>query len=221
MTTAHANSERGVLIVEDSQTFIRGLEHILQADGAFHVVGAAGSRAEAFELAEDLQPELALVGLRIMSTPNAPDRRYRHGVAVIADLKIVVPHVRILAMSFAQKRRWLVAAIRAGASGLVDKDAPSDEIIAALHRVAEGKAVLTADQLADVVDPSAYAPAELTPREQDVLPLLAEGKTDPQIAKVLHIEPGTVRTHVENIRKKLKASTRGEAVARAREWELL
>ena len=211
-----------VLVVEDSATFVRGLEATLSAEEAFVIVGSADNQADAVALAERLQPEVALVDLRIAPGPGSEALGYHHGVETIAALKAAVPGLRVLAMSFSRHPRWPVEVVRAGASGFVSKDAPPEEIVAALRTVARGGVVLTAEQLARVAEPPVDHPSvTLTPREQEVLCLLAEGKSNREIAVALGVAVGTVRTHVANILGKLDVADRREAVAEARRRGLL
>jgi DNA-binding NarL/FixJ family response regulator len=210
-----------VLMVEDSATFVRGLEATLSSQGEFVVVGAAGNWAEAVTLAEVLQPDVALVDLRIAPAPGSTAADYRHGLEAIMALKATVAGLRVLAMSFSNDARWPVEAVRAGASGFVSKDAPPEEFVAALRTVAHGGVVLTAEQLARVASVPASPSPVLTPRELEVLRLLAEGKSNQQIARALGVTVGTVRTHVGNILGKLEVGSRGEAVAEARQRGIL
>lgn len=210
-----------VLIVEDSETYLQGLTALLQREDRVVVVGTAGSQAEAVKCAAECKPDVAMVDLRIVSTPAASRRRFYHGIRTIAELKATMPAVHILAMSTWHRKRHLADAIRAGASGFVSKSATPEQIIAALRAVARGKAVLTAEQLAAVAEPQTEEAPALTERQRQVLDLLGEGKTNREIAEALGIEYGTVRTHVENLRGKLAAATRDEVVARARTLGLL
>jgi len=203
-----------ILVVEDSTTFVRGLEATLSVEGAFVVVGAAGNRAEAVALAEALRPDVALVDLRIRPEPGSTAADFRHGLEATRALKAAVPGLWVLAMSFSRDPRWPVEAVRAGASGFVSKDAPPEDIVTALRTVARGGVVLTAEQLARVAATAGPLPT-LTPREREVLRLLAEGKSNQEIARELEIAVGTARRHVESIRGKLGATSRGQAVAEA------
>ena len=210
-----------VLVVEDSPTFVRGLEATLGAEGEFVIVGAAGNRAEAVALAERLQPEVALVDLRIAPGPETGEIEFRHGLETIAALKAAVPGLRVLAMSFSRDERWPVEAVRAGASGFVSKDAPPEEMAAALRTVARGGVVLTAEQLAQVAARPMPPQEALTPREREVLRLMAQGKSNREIADALGVAVGTVRTHVANILGKLGVADRKEAVVEGRRRGLL
>jgi len=207
-----------VLIMEDSVTFVRGLEVLLSGGKGFTVVGTASSKAEATTLAETTKPDVALVDLRILARPKERRADLRFGLETIALLKERAPDLRILAISSATDRARLVRAVRAGASGFVCKDALPAELISALHTVARGRVALTAEQLAAV----AAAPAQpsLTSRGRDVLRLVAEGKSSREIAQGLGIAAGTVRGHVGSILAKLGARDHQEPaiVAQQREW---
>jgi len=205
-----------VLIVEDSATFVRGLTATLQASGEFTVVGAAANGAEAISLATTIQPQIALVDLRIAPTDTGtPD--YQHGLATITTLRTAVPGLQILAMSFDDNVHWPDAAVRAGASGFISKNAPPDAILDALRMAAQGKVVLTTDQLAAIVTASPPSCASLTPRELAVLQLAGEGKSNREIGAALGISTGTARTHMQHILAKLDVANRLEAVTVARQ----
>jgi DNA-binding NarL/FixJ family response regulator len=125
-----------VLIVEDSAAFARGLEAVLSQEGAFRVVGVTGNRVEALALAEAEQPDVALVDLRIFPAPGAGQADFRHGVETIAALKARSPALPVVAMSSWCTGRWPAQAVRAGASGFLDKDTPPEQILLTLHMVA-------------------------------------------------------------------------------------
>jgi DNA-binding NarL/FixJ family response regulator len=199
-----------LLIVEDSVTFVRGLEVVLGEEKDFIVVGTASSKAEAITLSESTSPHVALVDLRIIAAPEERRADFRFGLETIALLKERAPDLRILAISSVFDKSWLVKAVQAGASGFVSKDALPEELVSALHTVAQGGVALTAEQLAAV----AKTPAgpSLTCREREVLRLVAEGKSNREIAQGLGIAVGTVRAHVGSILAKLGATDRKEAV---------
>jgi len=204
-----------VLIVEDSVTFVRGLEVVLAEEKAFTVVGAASNKREALILAEKTRPDVALVDLRITAEPEGKRAVLRHGLELIGVLRERAPHLQVLAISSTFNSGWIVKAVQAGASGFVSKDASPEEIVNGLRTAAHGGVVLTAEQLAAVA--AAPGMSVLTSREKEVLRLVAEGKSNREIAQGLRIAVGTVRAHVGNILAKLGVADRKEAVATAQQ----
>lgn len=208
-----------VLVVEPSEIFVVGLRSILEARG-IAVAGVARHQAEAVTLAGSLDADLALVSLRL-----APDEKggidIRHGIYTLRALRGVAPRLRMLAMSLGSEPEWVLEAIRAGASGYVSKDASLEELYHALLEVAHGDVALRREQLAALLAPRATPDHDLTAREICVLKLLADGRTNQEIAAALTISVGTVRTHVGNILGKLEVNSRREAAKRARDLGLL
>ncbi len=208
-----------VLVVEPSEIFVIGLRSVLEARG-LTVADIARHQAEAVALAASADADLALVSLRL-----APDEKggidVRHGIDTLKALRRVAPRLRLLAMSLGSEPAWVLEAIRAGASGYVSKDASLDDLYHALLEVAHGDVALRREQLAALLAPRASPDHDLTAREIIVLSLLADGRTNQEIAQALTISVGTVRTHVGNILGKLGVNSRREAGKAARELGLL
>lgn len=138
-----------VLVVADSAAFVWGLRATLETDSGFLVAGVANNGVEALTLAEALQPDLAIVDLRIAPQPGAAGD-YRHGLQTIEKLKIAVPGLRVLAMTFSPEARWPVEAVRAGASGFVSKDALREDMFQFWHnsyRIAEQDPTILLQQI--------------------------------------------------------------------------
>ena len=217
------------LVIVDDQDFVRAsIKLLLSGEHDLEVVGEAANGREALKLCHRTRPDLALMDVRMpemdgLATTRAIKRRY--------------PEVSVLILTMHEKQDYLLEAIRAGAAGYVLKDAPERELITAVRKVLEGETTLNRDlatrllrRLAQETRGSPGGLAELgraqptqlvTPRELQILELLAQGKTNRDIARDFVISTATVKRHVENITAKLEASDRTQAVVRALELGLI
>ena len=205
-----------VLAVDDSETFLHGVASLIALERDMVLAGLAGNGQDALVMARTVEPDVILMDLRIPWTTGAPSSQLV-GLKTIEAFQSLNGEVPIVVISSFSERRWLVQAMDAGAQGYLSKEISADEVIASLRAATAGELVLTAEQRAWRQESKRV----LTPREQQVLHLLAEGKSDADIADRLLISPKTARKHTENIRHKLGVSSRGEAVAEARRRGLL
>lgn len=204
---------RRVVIVDDHQIFRAGLKAGLGP--TIRIAGEAGTVEAAIPLIREQDPDVVLLDVHL------PDGG---GQAVIGPVHAERPGVRFLALSVSDAPEDIVAVIRAGARGYVTKTISPDELVDAIHRVADGDAVFSpwlagfvldafagggpaADPSAPSVDPELD---QLTAREQDVLLLIARGYTYKEIGGRLHLSVKTVETHVSNVLRKLQLSNRHE-----------
>ena len=199
---------RRVVIVDDHEIFRAGLKAGLGP--TVHVVGEAGTVEDAVPLIKAEDPDVVLLDVHL------PDGG---GHAVIGAVHTERPGVRFLALSVSDAPEDVVAVIRAGARGYVTKTIGAAELTSNIHRVADGDAVFSPWLAGFVLDafnagdpPSAGDPEldQLTPREHDVLLLLARGYTYKEIAARLHLSVKTIETHVSNVLRKLQLSNRNE-----------
>jgi len=198
---------RRVVLVDDHEIFRAGLRAGL--DETIEVVGEAGTVEEAIPLIRRLDPDVVLLDVHL------PDGG---GQAVIGPVHAERPAVRFLALSVSDAAEDVLAVIRAGARGYVTKTIRPADLIAAVHRIAEGDAVFSPWLAGFVLDAFAGedAPAadpeldQLTPREGDVLLLIARGYTYKEAAARLHLSARTVETHVSSVLRKLQLSNRRE-----------
>jgi DNA-binding NarL/FixJ family response regulator len=204
-----------VLICDDQAVVREGLAAILSTDSEIEVVGLAENGQQALDLLEDTQPDVVLMDLK-MPVLN--------GVQATSRLRRDFPDIHVLVLTTYADDQWLFDAIRAGAAGYLLKDTRRDELLAAVKGTAEGKSFLDpaiAGKLMQRVSaPQAPAPVEpqvdpLTEREREVVSLLAEGHSNPEIARRLHLAPGTVRNYVSVILQKLGVSDRTQAAVEA------
>jgi DNA-binding NarL/FixJ family response regulator len=204
----------GVLVVDDQPLVRAGLRKVFEVDPAIDVLGEAGDGNAAVTEALRLLPQVVVMDIRMpgMDGLEATRRLLRgrpDGPAV-------------LVLTTFDLDEYVFEALRAGASGFLLKDAPPEDLLAAVHTVAGGAALLAPAVTRRVIERFAALPpgrpqlaaqmAELTPREREVLRLLARGRTNAEIADDLVISEGTVKTHVAHVLAKLGLRDRVQAV---------
>jgi len=208
-----------VLIIDDHALFRVGLKGLLEQRN-IEVIGAAAHGAEGIELAEQLKPDIILLDLRM------PDMG---GLDVLPVLREKHPSTPVVMLTTSNEEKDLIKALRTGAQGYLLKDMEPDELVGALRDIEKGKNVVAqdlTDTLARMVqgetsledDDSPFA--TLTPREHEILCLLAEGQSNKLIARNLGISDGTVKLHVKAILRKLGIHSRVEAAVIAVEQGL-
>jgi DNA-binding NarL/FixJ family response regulator len=208
-----------VVIADDQPMMRAGFKAVLEATGNIDVVAEAATGKEAVQAATEHAPDVVLMDIRM------PDM---DGIEATRQL----PRQRVLILTTFGLDEYILDALRAGASGFLLKDTPTQEVIAAVRAVAAGDAVLSAGvtrQLLDQVARRLPAPitreadtAEaLTAREQEVLRMLATGLTNAEIAEALTVSEPTVKTHVSHILGKLGLRDRVQAVIYAYETGLI
>lgn len=211
-----------VLIVEDLQVLAEGLELVLGRNADMQVVGLAGNRAEAERLAGETRPNVVLMDYYL------PDGT---GAEAAVAIRQAVPDVVVVMLTAESNPDALLAAVEAGASGYLLKSQAAAQVVDAVRRAAEGEMLIPAATLAGLVSRQrarAQHEAErtrllgiLTPRESEILGLMAQGFDNRAIAEQLVVSFTTVRGHVQNILTKLNAHSKLEAVARASEYGIL
>jgi DNA-binding NarL/FixJ family response regulator len=212
-----------VLVVDDQALFREALATLLGARPEVEVVGEAGNGHQALERAAALQPDVVLMDLHMPVLD---------GIAATRRLKVEQPGVRVLALTTFDDDEDVFAALRAGALGYLLKDVSSDRLVEAVLSAARGESVLQPSVAAKVVARFAQlddAPrprpqplvVPLSDRELDVLRLLADGRSNREIAAALFLAEGTVKNHVTNVLGKLGARDRTQAALRARALDLL
>ena len=207
-----------VVLVDDHELFRAGVRGELA--GLVDIVGEAGSVAEAAPLIRELDPDVVLLDVHL------PDGG---GEAVIATVAPERPAVKFLALSVSDAAEDVIAVIRAGARGYVTKTISRDELFDAVRRVSDGDAVFSPRLAGFVLD--AFRTGEplgadeeletLTPREREVLQLIARGYLYKEIAARQHLSVKTVEAHVSSVLRKLQLSTRHELTRWAQERRLV
>jgi DNA-binding NarL/FixJ family response regulator len=205
-----------VLIAEDNARFRDGLRALLSSVDAFEVAGEVATGDEAVSRARALQPDVVLMDLRMPELDGIEATR-----RIVQDS----PHIAVLALTMLEDDDSVFAAMRAGARGYLLKGALKAEILRAIQGVASGEAIFGPAVARRLVQyfatarPPGLAQAfpDLTEREGEILVLIAQGRTNPEIAERLCLSLKTVRNHVSNIFSKLQVADRAQAVVRARE----
>ena len=206
---------RRVVLVDDHGLFLAGVR--AELGEAVEVVGEAGTVARAIPLIKELDPEVVLLDVHL------PDGS---GEAIIDAVASERPDVRFLALSVSDAAEDVIAVIRAGARGYVTKTISGEELAAAIERVASGDAVFSPRLAGFVLDAYRSEQAgseldELTPREREVLQLIARGYLYKEIASRLHLSIKTVEAHVSSVLRKLQLSSRAELTRWAHERRLI
>jgi DNA-binding NarL/FixJ family response regulator len=209
------NDEIRILIADDHPLFRFGLRVLLETEAGMAVIGEAISGKEAVAMAATLQPDVILMDI------NMPELNGLEATRRILDDN---PTANILVLTMFDDDT-VFAAIRAGARGYLLKGSEGEETLRAIRAVASGEAIFSANIAERLMqhfanEPTTPAPApfsELTPRELEVLELIAQGLTNSAIAEKLVLSPKTVRNQVSTIFSKLQVANRAEAIVRARE----
>jgi DNA-binding NarL/FixJ family response regulator len=212
---------RRVLIADDEHLMRAGLAELLSSDPTIEVVGQASTGCEAVEQACRLRPDVVLMDVRM------PDM---DGIAATAELARLAPGSKVLILTTFEEDDYIFPSLRAGASGFLLKRTRPEDLIAAVHCVAAGDALLSPSVTRRVVERLAQQPTPrlaeqaqiggLTAREREVLGLVARGLSNREIASSLVVEESTVRTHVKRILMKLELRDRIQAVIFAYETGL-
>ena len=208
-----------LVIADDHPVYRDGLARLLSEIGGFDVVGVAADGVEAVEMAASLSPDVVVMDIRM---PNLD------GIEATRRITSASPHTAVVVLSMFEEDELVFAAVRAGASGYLLKDADDDEIAAVLRGIARGEAIFgptTARRLLDMLgrmpDQSEHTTPhpfpQLSQRELEVLELLARGRRNAMIADELFLSERTVRNYVSNIFTKLQVAGRAEAIAAARD----
>ena len=213
-------SPRLRLLIADDQPLMRaGFRAVLEATGEMEVVGEAGDGEAAVELARALSPDVVLMDIRMPRLDGIEATRRLAG------------H-RVLILTTFGLDDYIIDALRAGASGFILKDVPTEELVRAVRVIAAGEALLSPAVTRRLLDrvgrrlpasattaPAAFA--ELTEREREVFELLARGLSNAEIAELLVVGDATVKTHVSNVLMKLGLRDRVQAVVLAYESGLI
>ena len=212
------------VLIADDQALVRvGLRKILESEPETEVVGEASDGEDAIAAAGRLRPDLVLMDIRMPVLD---------GIEATRRIVAAQPATRVLILTTFGLDSYVYDALRAGASGFMLKDAPPEEIVGAVRIVASGEALLAPAVTRSVIEEFARqrpgspreppaAVAELTPREREVLDLLARGLSNPEICERLVITEATTKTHVAHILQKLALRDRVQAVIYAYETGLV
>ena len=202
-----------LLIVDDHPIMRDGLRGVFSDDPGFEVVGEAGDGAEAVRLAQRVEADVILMDLRMPAMG---------GVEAITRLRELGHPARVLILTTYDTDRDVLPAIKAGATGYLLKDAPRDELIRAVRAAHAGQSVLAPSVAGALIDLAGdRGPDALSPREFEVLRLVADGATNHMAARQLLVSETTIKTHLLHIYTKLGVRDRASAVATAYKRGLL
>lgn len=205
-----------LMLADDHRMLREGLRRSM-VDQGFDVVGEAGDGDQAVKLAEQLRPDVVLMDVTMPEVD---------GVEATRQIRAAMPEIRVVMLTMHADQEVLAAAIRAGASGYLVKDCSTAEIAAAVRMAVSGETALSPQLAASMLDEvrrldSAQAfgaPEEervITRREEEVLQLIADGCSTPEVAERLYISQKTVKNHLASIYQKLDARDRTQAVLQA------
>jgi two-component system, NarL family, response regulator DegU len=201
-----------LMLADDHRMLREGLRRSM-TDQGFEVVGEACDGEEAVRLAEDLRPEVILMDVTMPEID---------GVEATRQIKKAWPDTKIIMLTMHADQEVLASAIRAGASGYLVKDCSTDEIASAVRMAHSGETALSPQLAASMLDevrkmdqPAAAEERIITRREEEVLQLIADGCSTPEVAERLYISQKTVKNHLASIYQKLDARDRTQAVLQA------
>jgi DNA-binding NarL/FixJ family response regulator len=202
-----------VLIVDDDDLMRAGLKSVLASDESVQVVGEIGDGRAAVQSTREHRPEVVLMDIRMPGLD---------GIAATREVLAASPDVKVVMLTTFEEDDYIFGALNAGASGFLLKRTRPEELIAAIHTIAAGDSLLSPSVTRRVIDRMAREPPvevssskrldSLTPREREVLELVAQGLSNGEIATTLFVEESTVKSHVKRILMKLALRDRVQAV---------
>jgi DNA-binding NarL/FixJ family response regulator len=202
-----------VLLVDDHELIRQGLRRAFERAEDFTIVAEASSVAEGMSIAAQAKPDVVLMDIRL------PDGS---GLDAVKQLRASHPQMGIVVLTMYAGDEHLFGALEAGASAFVAKDAPADDVVAAARHAAASPDAFSAADLANAMK-RRLAPSgpQISPREREVLGLLADGLAVSQIARKLFISESTAKTHISKLYEKLGAGNRAQAIMSAMRMGLI
>jgi NarL family two-component system response regulator LiaR len=204
-----------VMIVDDHDMVRRGLAAFLRAEADLELVGQASNGKEALQICEQVQPDVILMDL-VMPQMS--------GAAATQAIRERCPRVQVIALTSFGERELVQEALRAGAISYLLKNISAGELAEAIRAAYAGRPTLAPEAAQALIQTTSEGPTlghDLTARELEVLAVMVEGLTNPEIAKRLVVSRSTAKAHVSNILSKLGVSNRAEAIALALQHKLV
>jgi two-component system, NarL family, response regulator LiaR len=197
-----------VLVADDHDVVRRGLASFIQTFPQFELVGEAANGREAIQLAADLKPDIILMDILMPEVD---------GIEAIKRIKATQPGIAILALTSMQDEETVSAALKAGATSYILKNAPLKDMVSAINATMQGRRVISPEATEALIRMSSNPVPQytLTEREREVLGFLVKGQTNQEIADTLIVSRSTVKFHIASIFAKLGVTNRTEAVALA------
>ena len=217
------NHKKSILIIDDHPLFREGLKAIIEGVSRFEVVGEAGNGREGLRMVKKLKPDLVLMDISL------PDQS---GIQLTREIRSLLPDTRVMIISMHSKIDYIAEAFQAGATGYVVKESASERLMNGLEYVSKGEYFLDSSVSHEVVKKLMGTPGKearisdaaygtLTPREQEVMRLLAEGLSAKEVGGKLFISPKTVENHRSNIMSKLDLHSTVELIRYAAKLGLI
>ncbi len=204
-----------VMIVDDHNMVRKGLATIVKVKAGLELVGEANNGREALDLCERVQPDVILMDLLMPEMGGAEATRL---------IRQRWPEVQVLALTSFQEKELVREALQAGAIGYLLKNVLANDLVAAIHEAHAGRSTLAPEAIQALIQVESAAAAReedvakafgLTPREREVLALMMQGMSNPEIAEHLVVSRSTAKAHVSNILSKMGVSNRAEAISLA------
>ena len=214
-------ADKARVLIADDHTIVRsGVRLLLQAEPDIEVVGEALNGDEAVALAASLRPDVVLMDIAMPGMG---------GLEATRQIKARFPEMHVLVLTMHRSDEYFFEMLKAGASGYVLKGAETNELIGAIRAVARGEVFLyptmakqlLQDYLNRLKEGAGLSQPTLTPREREILRLLAEGYSNKEIAERLIVSPSTIHSHRTNLMRKLNLSSRHDLIRYARERGLI
>ncbi len=210
-----------ILLVDDHNLFRSGIKSLLDSQQGFEVVGEAGDGLEGVKRAKQTQPDIVLLDLHMPGTS---------GLEALQMLTDEMPETVVLMLTVSEDAQDLIQALRSGARGYLLKNIEIDFLVDSIHKAINGESVMSSQMSATLIDavrePVAKQATEkqsvkLTPRESQIIGMLAQGESNKSIARTLDLAESTVKIHVQGILRKLNISSRVQAAVYAVEHGLM